>query len=82
MGTKNKVIAGDYHGAAVTLTNGKIILAISLGNMVILNKTTVKKYELKSRSRTCTVAIDFNDGKKSLLEMDEKLYKQLVANLL
>ena len=82
MGNKNKVIAGDYMGADVTLTNGKVILAISLGNMVILNKTTVKTYERKAQSRTCTVAVNFNDGKKSLLEMEEKLYKQLVAELL
>ena len=82
MGNKNKVIAGDYMGADVTLTNGKVILAISLGNMVILNKTTVKAYALKAQSRTCTVAVDFNDGKKSLLELDEKLYKTLVAALL
>lgn len=82
MSTKNKVIAGEYHGAAVTLTNGKVILAISLGNMIVLNKTTVKAYELKSQSSTCTVAVTFNDGKKSLMEMDEKLYKQLVAELL
>ena len=82
MGNKNKVIAGDYMGADVTLTNGKVILAISLGNMIILNKTTVKAYELKAQSRTYTVAVDFNDGKKCLLEMDEKLYKTLVADLL
>ena len=82
MGNKNKVISGDYMGADVTLTNGKVILAIKLGHMVILNKTTVKTYELKAESRTCTVAVEFTDGKKSLMEMDEKLYKTFVANLL
>lgn len=82
MGNKNKVIAGDYMGADVTLTNGKVILAISLGNMIILNKKTVKQYERKAQNKTCTVAVDFHDGKKSLLEMDENLYKTLVAELL
>lgn len=81
MGNKNKVIAGDYLGADVTLVSGKVVLAISLGNMVILNKTTVKTYERKQQNKTCTVSVDFNDGKKSLLELDEKLYKQLMTNL-
>lgn len=82
MGNKNKVISGDYMGADVTLTNGKVILAIKLGHMIVLNKTTVKTYELKAQSKDCTVAVEFNDGKKSLMEMDEKLYKTFVAEML
>ena len=48
MGAKNKVIAGDYAGANVTLVNGQVTLAISLGHMIILNKKMAADHAVKS----------------------------------
>ena len=78
----NTVIAGDYLGADVTLTSGKAILAISLGNMIILNKKTVAHHEISSEtSGKHTVSITFSDGKKSLVEMDDKIFKVFLTQL-
>ncbi len=82
MGKKNKVIAGEHLGADVTLVSKKPVLAISLGNMIILNKKTVAKYEVISESNGIhTLSITFADGKKSLLEMESKLFKAFLTEL-
>lgn len=66
MGTKNKVIAGDYSGANIMPVAGKVVLSISLGNMVILNKKTVAKHEIISETRgKHRVSIQFADEKKA-----------------
>ena len=41
MSAKNKVIAGDYTGANIAMAADKVVLNISLGNMIILNKKMV-----------------------------------------
>ena len=47
-GAKNKVTAGDYKDASVTMVNGQVTLAISLGNMIILNKKMVSAHKVES----------------------------------
>lgn len=82
LGAKNKVIAGDYLDGKVMLSAGKIVLSIHLGNMIVLNQKMVAKYEVVSETKgTHTVSIQFADGKKSLLEMDDKLFKALLTQL-
>lgn len=82
MSAKNKVIAGDYAGANVTLVNGQVSLAISLGHMIILNKKMVASHAMESEVKNDhKVAITFTDGKKSLLELDDKMCKALLAQL-
>ena len=39
LGAKNKVIAGDYIGGKIMHSGGKVVLSVSLGNMIILNKS-------------------------------------------
>ena len=82
MGAKNKVIAGDYAGANVTLVNGQVTLAISLGHMIILNKKMAADHAVKSEAKgNHKVSITFADGKKSLLELDDKMCTSLLAQL-
>ena len=82
LGAKNKVIAGDYTGANVTLVNGQVTLAISLGNMIILNKKMVAAHKVESETTgSHTVSVTFADGKKSLLELDDKMCKALLEQL-
>ena len=81
-GAKNKVTAGDYKDANATMVNGQVTLAISLGNMIILNKKMVASHNVESEAKgTHTVSITFADGKKSLLELDDKMCKALLEQL-
>lgn len=82
MGAKNKVIAGDYTGANIAMAAGQVVLNISLGNMIILNKKMVASHAVESETKgTHTVSLTFADGKKSLLELDDKMCKSLLAQL-
>ncbi|MDO4530565.1 MAG: hypothetical protein Q4C06_01180 [Bacillota bacterium] len=81
-GAKNKVTAGDYKDASVTMANGQVILAISLGNMIVLNQKMVASHKVESEAKGVHIlSITFTDGKKSLLEIDDKLCKALLAQL-
>lgn len=82
MGTKNKVIAGDYVGANIAMAADKVVLNISLGNMIILNKKIVAEHKVESEAKgSHTLSITFADGKKSLLELDDKMCRALLAQL-
>ena len=82
LGAKNKVIAGDYTGANIAMASGQVVLNISLGNMIILNKKMVASHAVESETKgNHKVAITFADGKKSLLEMDDKMCKALLSQL-
>lgn len=114
MAAKNKVIAGDYEGKQLTHAFGSVSLTTGLFKTMLLDKTTVKEYEvldeesrksatsavgrafvggvilgpvgwlagLSAKSKgTHTVALEFNDGKKSLIEVDKKIYSALIKKL-
>ena len=82
MGAKNKAIAGDYTGANIAMAAGQVVLNISLGNMIILNKKMVASHAVESETKgTHTVSLTFADGKKSLLELDDQMCKALLAQL-
>ncbi|MBQ5320338.1 MAG: hypothetical protein J6K17_14705 [Oscillospiraceae bacterium] len=104
---KNKVIAGDYNGSAVTNVLGSVMV----GSMSFA-KYTVDDYEvitedhrksaasgiargivggsllgpvgmlagsLSAKNKgVYTVAVAWKDGKKSLIEVDDKIYKAMV----
>lgn len=81
-GAKNKVIAGDYLGAKIAMAAGQVVLNLSLGNMMILNKKMVVAHKIVSEAKgTHTLSLQFADGKKSLLELDDALCKALLAQL-
>ena len=82
MGAKYKVIAGDYTGANIAMAAGQVVLNISLGNMIILNKKMVASHAVESETKGVhTVSLTFADGKKSLLELDDQMCKALLAQL-
>ena len=82
MGAKNKVIAGDYTGANIAMAAGQVVLNISLGNMIILNKKMVASHAVESETKGAhTVSVTFADGKKSLLELDDRMCKALLEQL-
>lgn len=81
LGAKNKVIAGDYTNAKIMMVNGLVTLS-SPSKMIILNKKMVAAHAVESEVKgNHKVAITFSDGKKSLLEMDDKMCKALLAQL-
>ncbi|MGN0136038.1 hypothetical protein [Anaerotignum sp.] len=82
LGAKNKVIAGDYPDGKIMISGGKVVLSISLGNMVILNKKMVAAHKVESEVKgNHKISITFIDGKRSLLELDDKLCKALLEQL-
>ena len=82
MSAKNKVIAGDYADANIAMAAGQVVLNISLGNMIILNKKMVAAHKVESETTgSHKVSVTFADGKKSLLELDDKMCKALLSQL-
>ena len=80
-GAKNKVIAGEYTGANVTMVNDLVTIS-NPSKMIILNKKMVASHAVESEVKgNHKVAITFTDGKKSLLELDDKMCKALLAQL-
>jgi len=111
---KNKVIAGDYEGKIIAQSLGKVAINTGFLKAVLLDKTTVKEYEVldeesrksatsavgrafvggvilgpvgwlaglsaKSKS-THVIAIEFMDGKKSLIEIEQKIYKAFIQKM-
>lgn len=85
MSITNRVINGDYAGCQV-VGGGIANASIALGfiKQLYLNSSTVESYEVLGgvvgalSKNGYQVKIIFKDGKKSLLEIDEKLYKAIV----
>lgn len=86
MGALNRVISGDYAGKQV-VGGGAANAGIAMGfiKQLYLNRFTVESYEViggipdaSMKRGSYQVAIQFKDGKRSLLEVDEKLYKAIV----
>ena len=86
MSAKNRVISGDYAGKQIV--GGGIAQAgivIGIVKKIFLNNTTVENYEVLgglagaiSSKNDYQVSVQFKDGKKSLLEVDENIYKAIV----
>ena len=106
---KNKVIAGDYIGAAVA----ELLGTVTIGNNVV-SKQTVASYEIMTEEHrksavsgvvrglvgkavlgpvgllaglsaknigTYTVALNWKSGRKSLIEIDDKIYKVIMKEM-
>ena len=82
MSAKNRVINGDYAGSQVV--GGGAAISLGIIKQLRLNSSTVESYEVLGgvagavSKNGYQVKIIFKDGKKSLLEVDEKLYKAIV----
>ena len=82
LGAKNKVIAGEYTGGKIMLSAGKVVLSVSLGNMIILNRKMVVAHAVESEVKgNHKISVTFADGKKSLLELDDALCAALLKQL-
>ena len=90
-----RVIAGDYKDCFVERPAfGKLSIHAGAFKKVLINKSTVESYEIKNegtqiarnRGRMFTadkymVVINFKDGKRSLLEVNDKLLKEITKEL-
>ena len=91
--TRNRVIAGDYEKKKValksTLTGKKAIIKAGYFKVVVLDKKTVATYEVKDESSALTakawgrhiISIQFKDGRKSLIEVNDKIYRAIMTKV-
>jgi len=84
---KNQVIVGSYVGEDVYVAGQKSCISFNSTHYIQLNRTTVKSYigllsDVSERlDRTYLVALQFKDGKNSILEVDSKVYLSIVTEL-
>lgn len=91
----NRVIAGDYKGQGILCPLlGKPKITLPMLKTVGISKDTVESYEVqnevsqmwKNMNRAFTkdryrIAINFKDGKRSLLEVDERIFRIITKEL-
>jgi DNA/RNA-binding domain of Phe-tRNA-synthetase-like protein len=86
MRAKNRVIAGDHLDCLIGLTKLKDSVTVTLTDprenhymLIILNKSTVEHYEIASESKGVhTISLQFRDGKRSLLEIDDQIFREFL----
>lgn len=86
----NIVVAGDYQGKGVVIIDTKKGIGIQTSffkrsEWIPLTSDTIEKYEVvfdephkPSSAKTFRVSVEFKDGKKSLIELNESFYKILM----
>lgn len=91
--TRNRVIAGDYEKKKValksTLSGKKAVIKAGYFKVIYLDKKTVASYEVKDESSALTaknwgrhiLAIQFKDGRKSLIEVNDKIYRAIMTKV-
>lgn len=64
------VVQGDYKGCNVGGSNNNIAILKTFGKPITYKKEDIESYEIKSRVGlgTTNVAINFKDGKRSLVQ--------------
>lgn len=91
----NRVIAGDYKGKGVLCPLlGKPQITLPMFKTLEISRETVESYEVqnevsqmwKNANRFFTkdkyrIAINFKDGKRSLLEVDERIFGIITKEL-
>ncbi len=88
---KNRIIAGDFQGwdiirGANLFGKPKLFFSNILKREEV-SKSTVSRYEIVERKslgkgkEALIISIELNSGKKALLEVDEKMYKEILAVL-
>ncbi|NDL67454.1 hypothetical protein [Anaerotalea alkaliphila] len=83
MGAKNKVIAGDYLGAFVTSTSGSVGITSTTAYQPV-TKAMVAEHDLsygETSKGIHIVSLTFRNGRKSLLEVDDRIYRDLLTSL-
>ena len=64
------VIQGDYKGCSVGGTSDNIAILKTFGKNILYRKEDIDSYEVKSKDGfgTANIAINFKDGKRSLIQ--------------
>ena len=91
--TRNRVIAGDYAKKKValksTLSGKKAVIKAGYIKVIYLDNKTVESYEVKDESSALTakawgrhiISIQFKDGRKSLIEVTDKIYRAIMTKV-
>ena len=68
------VFQGDYKGLHVGATGNSILILKTFGKPITYKKQDIESYEIKSKDGfgTTNVAINFKDGKRSLIQFTPK----------
>ena len=81
----NIVIAGDYKNCLVSAPlMGKLTINAGIGKSPVISKANVESYQIEP---TCTkkgkhhIPLQFKDGKRSLLEVDDKVFNAITVAL-
>ena len=71
-----EIIANDHRKSAVSGIARGVIGGYFFGNAGMLGGTLSAK-----NKGTYTIVMDFNDGRRSLIEIDDKRYKELIRSV-
>lgn len=86
----NVVVSGDFQGKGIVFIDNKKGVGIATSPFkksawIPLTAETISTYEVvldeplhPSSTRTFRISVEFKDGKKSLIELEEKFYKILM----
>lgn len=85
----NAVVAGDYQGKGIVFIDAKkgigiVTSPLKKSTWIPLTSETIAKYEViyddlfTKPGRTFRISVEFKDGKKSLIQLEEKFYKILI----
>ena len=80
---KNKVVAGDHQGKVIEMQSGKpFIEGAGLITSLYLSSDKVISYEVKDTTNTgmYVVEVTFKKGEKSIIEVDEDMYRTIGYN--
>lgn len=86
----NAVVAGDYKGKGIVFIDmkkgiGIVTSPFKKSEWIPLTSETVSKYEVvfdepfSKSGRTLRISVEFKDGKKSMIQLEEKFYKTLMT---
>ena len=79
----NKVIEGDYEGCSVISVFGEVQIIRALDTPVFIDSNSIEFYEMmqdKSSERVHCIKLIFQDGKKSVLELDRDICTAIIKN--
>ena len=78
----NRVIAGDYSGSSIIFDGLSLNVSGFMSLKCKLDKSTVENYNVVKSSPkgifyrgSYTISVDFTDGKRSLISLDDKYYE-------
>ncbi|MBR3894593.1 MAG: hypothetical protein IKJ35_05540 [Clostridia bacterium] len=84
----NRVVAGDYRGAEVIWNGAELLISGLMFTACKIDKTTVAHHTLVGQTSGLfgtnvgyNVSVDFTNGKRSMLSLDQQYYDLLIRIL-